>query len=381
MEGTPPQRRNSVAIRMMDMKEAQKLREAERLRHIKQSHGLSNDSTASRGKKSVEYLTAAEAANAQAAERAAAEHNQRLAEAEGLADGIGQRRRTSFGSPGSAVSPQRASTGESGVPRPGPVRTPSITKGNTGDMIRDMEARALADSGMTTAEEKHDARKRRGEGESVGQEAQAQAEAESTITAAAALVAETAIEDEEEKNGKEKDKKEEDEEEEEESDTAEVAAESRPTPEPAPAPAPTVSEKSLFTHRALATLLSQAPDSVHFMPGYSTLADKSSEFLERTAEVLREANYRVRIEGHINTVKDNGTVLANDDPKIRVYEDCTGMELSQRRADAVVARLVALGVDSALLEAVGKGGDAPIYRDKANLARNRRVEMHIVTDE
>ena len=53
------------------------------------------------------------------------------------------------------------------------------------------------------------------------------------------------------------------------------------------------------------------------------------------------------------------------------------MQLSQKRAQAVVDYLVKKGVDSSRLRAVGYGRTMPIAdnNDKAGREKNRRVEM------
>ena len=127
----------------------------------------------------------------------------------------------------------------------------------------------------------------------------------------------------------------------------------------------------------LLELLRKAPELIHFKPGYSELSPVSFGPLQEMAELLANVDDMVRVEGHINTVKDDGTVLANDDPKIRVYEDCSGMVLSQRRAESVVDFLKQHGVHPDRLEARGMGGNRPLTLAKEQLSLNRRVEIHL----
>ena len=116
-----------------------------------------------------------------------------------------------------------------------------------------------------------------------------------------------------------------------------------------------------------------------FVPGYSRLAEESFPLLDRVAAFLRKVSAPVRIEGHINTVKDNGTILRSDDPKILVYEDnCTGLQLSERRAAAVSAYLNHRGVPKNFLVPIGCGGERPLTTEKSLLQTNRRVEIHFL---
>jgi outer membrane protein OmpA-like peptidoglycan-associated protein len=89
--------------------------------------------------------------------------------------------------------------------------------------------------------------------------------------------------------------------------------------------------------------------------------------LARAAERLR-ANpqvRRVRIEAHADAVERNPQAL------------------SQARADAVRAFLIARGVEPDRLQAVGYGNTRPVDRRKTAeaRARNRRVELVIVEQQ
>lgn len=60
--------------------------------------------------------------------------------------------------------------------------------------------------------------------------------------------------------------------------------------------------------------------------------------------------------------------------------DAYNMALSQRRAEALKERLVALGVSSASLDVSGYGESKPVATNdtEAGRARNRRVELHLI---
>lgn len=84
--------------------------------------------------------------------------------------------------------------------------------------------------------------------------------------------------------------------------------------------------------------------------------------------------------------------MLRDHPEVRVRvrghtdstaEDAYNLDLSRARAQAVVAWLVAHGVDAARLEAEGVGEAEPIDTNatEEGRARNRRVEFVIVATD
>ena len=110
-------------------------------------------------------------------------------------------------------------------------------------------------------------------------------------------------------------------------------------------------------------------DRVHFDSASDAIQERSHELLDQVAAVLRSASYirRVRVEGHTDA---DG-------------EDDYNLDLSQRRADAVVAYLMAAGVHTSRLVGEGLGEARPIADNgtRAGRAVNRRVEFHIVDQD
>jgi outer membrane protein OmpA-like peptidoglycan-associated protein len=104
---------------------------------------------------------------------------------------------------------------------------------------------------------------------------------------------------------------------------------------------------------------------VFFANNSDRLLPRSSAILQAVADALRLAPQirRVRVEGHT----DNTGPQAHN------------MDLSQRRAQSVVAWLTEHGVEGGRLEAQGLGPTRPLRPNitLASRAMNRRVEFHI----
>ncbi|QQR90795.1 MAG: OmpA family protein [Myxococcales bacterium] len=110
-------------------------------------------------------------------------------------------------------------------------------------------------------------------------------------------------------------------------------------------------------------------DKVFFQTGKDKIQNRSFALLNNIASVLNghPEIKKVRVEGHSDSVGK------------REFN----VDLSQRRAEAVVKYLTGKDVDASRLEAKGFGPDKPIVADaktKDELAQNRRVEFNIVQD-
>ncbi len=106
---------------------------------------------------------------------------------------------------------------------------------------------------------------------------------------------------------------------------------------------------------------------VLFETGQSVLLDSSQSSLVEVVDLLQsEPDKKIRIEGHTDSV---GSAEAN-------------LDLSQKRADAVMAALIKLGLDAGRVVSVGLGEDFPIAsnEDEEGRSRNRRVDV-ILLDE
>lgn len=102
-----------------------------------------------------------------------------------------------------------------------------------------------------------------------------------------------------------------------------------------------------------------------FAPGQADLKDEAMGNLGAVIEfVNQDTTRKIRIEGHTDA---RGSANLNQ-------------VLSQQRADAVKAALIAQGVDAARITALGRGAEAPLATNDSpeGRARNRRVEVILV---
>lgn len=106
--------------------------------------------------------------------------------------------------------------------------------------------------------------------------------------------------------------------------------------------------------------------AVHFVTGEARLAPDAAALLDGVVDVLvsNKDIKRLRVEGHTDNVGG----------------EQTNLDLSKRRAQAVVDYLVAQGIDRSRLSSEGFGSARPIAPNLTRRGReqNRRVEFHIV---
>ncbi len=105
---------------------------------------------------------------------------------------------------------------------------------------------------------------------------------------------------------------------------------------------------------------------VHFATRKHRVLPDSFRLLNQVVQVLKDMPHvRVRIEGHTDSI---GGEIPNKN-------------LSQKRAEAVMAYLVSKGIAPDRLEAVGHGSTRPMASNKTEKgrSRNRRTEFHIIS--
>ncbi len=107
-------------------------------------------------------------------------------------------------------------------------------------------------------------------------------------------------------------------------------------------------------------------ETVFFDPGKATIQKRSFSLVDQIAQVMKAHPEvkKIRVEGHTDADGNDGKNL----------------ELSKKRARAVLDALVKRGVEAARLESDGFGETQPIAdnKTKAGKAQNRRVELKIV---
>lgn len=107
-------------------------------------------------------------------------------------------------------------------------------------------------------------------------------------------------------------------------------------------------------------------EPITFLPGGSDLLGTSRRAVEELATLLKSSpGVNLRVVGHTSNRGDAAELV----------------ELSLRRARSVVDFLVAEGVASERLEAVGKGGDAPLTTNRTAQGRkaNERVDVELTS--
>lgn len=100
------------------------------------------------------------------------------------------------------------------------------------------------------------------------------------------------------------------------------------------------------------------------------VVDNNLRVLKRIAQILNKfRDYKVKVEGHANPVS-----------RTAKEEREELQPLSEKRAKAVLGKLVEFGVDGGRLSAVGMGGTRPVVRweDYEDWWKNRRVEFILI---
>ena len=101
---------------------------------------------------------------------------------------------------------------------------------------------------------------------------------------------------------------------------------------------------------------------INFETGKAAIKPESEEIINQVADMLKSnPTFKVNIEGHTDNV---GTAIANK-------------TLSENRAKAVLAALIAKGIDKARLSSKGWGMEKPLANNTTDegKAKNRRVEI------
>lgn len=148
-----------------------------------------------------------------------------------------------------------------------------------------------------------------------------------------------------------------------------AGVEAPPPPPPPPlaaaaAPAPALSEEELFARKTLAELNAERPlGDVFFDLDQSAIQGPAREVLQQNAEWLRRwPSTHITIEGHCD---ERGTGEYN-------------LALGERRAQAVRAYLIDLGVPRDRVEAVSKGKEAPFCSESSEACWQQNRRGHFI---
>jgi chemotaxis protein MotB len=109
--------------------------------------------------------------------------------------------------------------------------------------------------------------------------------------------------------------------------------------------------------------------SLLFAPGQAVLQEESSRVLESVAQVLKNVDHAIQVEGHT----DNIPIVTEKFP--------SNWELSAVRASSVVRLLIDNGIEAVRLTAVGYGENRPLEPNDSEEGRkhNRRVTVMILS--
>ena len=109
---------------------------------------------------------------------------------------------------------------------------------------------------------------------------------------------------------------------------------------------------------------------VLFAPGQAVLEQNSARVLEAVAQVLKDNDYPIQVEGHTDSIP----IVTDKFP--------SNWELSAVRASSVVRLLIGSGIEAARLTAVGYGENRPVDSNDTEdgRMRNRRVTVMILSN-
>ena len=137
-----------------------------------------------------------------------------------------------------------------------------------------------------------------------------------------------------------------------------------PPPPPAAAPPRALTEDEIFAQKTVAQLNNERPlGDVFFDLDASTIKEESKAALSTNATWLKRwTSTRINIEGHCD---ERGTAEYN-------------LGLGERRANAVKAYLVSLGVPADRVVIVSKGKESPFCTDKNEACWQQNRRGHFV---
>jgi chemotaxis protein MotB len=132
--------------------------------------------------------------------------------------------------------------------------------------------------------------------------------------------------------------------------------------------APLVSQGKVRVTQTSRGISVEINSSVLFAPGEAKLTEESGQALVAVAQILKNDNHAIQVEGHTDSIPINTPVFPSN------------WELSSVRASSVVRLFIDHGVQEKRLTAVGVGANYPVGSNDTpeGRLRNRRVEITIL---
>ncbi|SET19864.1 chemotaxis protein MotB [Nitrosomonas marina] len=111
--------------------------------------------------------------------------------------------------------------------------------------------------------------------------------------------------------------------------------------------------------------------SVLFSPGEAQLSDDSIDTLQAVAQVLKNHDHEIQVEGHTDNLPIHNAFFPSN------------WELSTARASSVIRLFIGSGLDGQRLTAIGYGENRPVDTNDTieGRMRNRRVAIMILSNE
>ncbi len=135
--------------------------------------------------------------------------------------------------------------------------------------------------------------------------------------------------------------------------------------------APLVQDGRVSVTQSVQGITIEINASVLFSTGHAQLAESSEQTLRAVAEVVRDHEHEIHVEGH------------TDNMPIQTIYFPSNWELSTARASSVVRLFIENGVDPHRLTALGYGENRQVASNETSegRARNRRVTIMILSNE
>lgn len=133
--------------------------------------------------------------------------------------------------------------------------------------------------------------------------------------------------------------------------------------------APLISQGKVRVTQTNRGIIVEISASVLFAPGEAKLSSQSDKALRAVADVLKDVDKNIQVEGHTDNLPINNAMFPSN------------WELSAVRASSVVRLFIESGIAESRLVAVGHGANRPVGSNDTpeGRLRNRRVQLMILS--